>query len=139
MIPAEHRLSLAARFLNRRQFLGRCGMGMGGLALAQLMGGLDMISAQRASAQSQPMSLNPLEVKSPPWPARAKRVIHLFMNGGPSHVDTFDPKPMLEKYAGKPLPTPNLRTERRTGAAMPSPFKFRKYGQSVFEVSELFE
>src|SRR5215469_13179130 len=139
MNPAEHRLSLAARFLNRRQFLGKCGMGMGGLALAQLMGGLDMLSAQKASGQSQSIPLNPLEVKSSPFPAKAQRVIHLFMNGGPSHVDTFDPKPMLEKYAGKPLPTPNLRTERRTGAAMPSPFKFRKYGQSGIEVSELFE
>jgi len=139
MNPAEHRLSLEARFLDRRQFLGKCGMGMGGLALAQLMGGLDMLSARSASAQSQSISLNPLEVKSSPLPAKAKRVIHLFMNGGPSHVDTFDPKPLLEKYAGKPLPNPNLRTERRTGAAMPSPFKFRKYGQSGIEVSEIFE
>ena len=52
------------------------------------------------------------------------------MNGGPSHVDTFDPKPALDKYHGKPLPTDNLRTERKTGAALPSPFKFQKYGQS---------
>src|SRR5579862_8163424 len=119
MNPSEHKLSLESAFLNRRQFLGKCGMGMGGLALAQLMGGLDMLCAQSASAES--ISLNPLTVKSPPLPARAKRVIHLFMNGGPSHVDTFDPKPMLEKYAGKSLPMPNLRTERRTGAAFPSP------------------
>jgi len=60
------------------------------------------------------------------------------MNGGPSHVDTFDPKPLLAKYAGKPLPTENLRTERKTGAAFPSPFKFQKYGQSGIEVSKLF-
>ena len=60
------------------------------------------------------------------------------MNGGPSHVDTFDPKPMLTKYAGKELPTGTLRTERRTGAALPSPFKFRRYGQSGIEVSDLF-
>src|SRR5215469_10018800 len=137
MNPAEHRLSLAARFLDRRQFLGKCGMGMGGLALAQLMGGLDMLSARSASAQSQSIPLNPLDVKSPPMPAKAKRVVHLFMNGGPSHVDTFDPKPVLTKYHGKPVPT-NLPTERKTGAAFRSPFAFKKYGQSGIEVSDLF-
>src|SRR6266404_5160135 len=140
MNPAEHRLSMEAAFLNRRQFLGKCGMGMGGLALAQMMGEMNLLSAQRAlGAQgAEAMSLNPLTVKNPPLPARAKRVIHLFMNGGPSHVDTFDPKPLLEKYAGKTLPIANLRTERKTGAAMPSPFKFKKYGQSGIEVSDLF-
>ena len=60
------------------------------------------------------------------------------MNGGPSHVDTFDPKPLLDKYPGKPLPNPNLRTERKTAGAMRSPFTFKKYGHSGIEVSELF-
>jgi hypothetical protein len=60
------------------------------------------------------------------------------MNGGPSHVDTFDPKPLLSQYHGRPLPRQNLRTERRTGAAMRSPFTFRRYGVSGIEVSELF-
>jgi hypothetical protein len=60
------------------------------------------------------------------------------MNGGPSHVDTFDPKPALERYAGKMLPVENLKTERKTGAAFPSPYKFQKYGQSGIEVSEIF-
>jgi hypothetical protein len=59
------------------------------------------------------------------------------MNGGPSQVDTFDPKPMLGKYHGKPIPT-SLRTERKTGAAMRSPYKFKKYGEAGIEVSELF-
>ena len=59
------------------------------------------------------------------------------MNGGPSHVDTFDPKPMLDRHNGKPVPT-NLPTERKTGAAMGSPFRFKKYGQSGIEVSDLF-
>ncbi len=59
------------------------------------------------------------------FPAKAKRVIHFFLNGGPSHVDTFDPKPALAKYAGQPLPE-TLRTERKTGAAFPSPFTFRR-------------
>jgi hypothetical protein len=65
-------------------------------------------------------------------------VIHLFMNGGVSHVDSFDPKPALARYAGKPLPTANLQTERKTGTAFPSPFTFRRYGQSGLEVSDLF-
>jgi Protein of unknown function (DUF1501) len=112
----------------RREFLCRSGMGFGALAF----GGL-ATQAARASAP-----IHPLAPREPHFPARAKRVIHLFMNGGPSHVDTFDPKPMLARYAGKPLPTPNLPTERRTGAAFPSPFKFSKYGQSGIEVSELF-
>lgn len=60
------------------------------------------------------------------------------MNGGPSHVDTFDPKPKLSEWHGKPLPAGNLRTERKTGAAMRSPFEFRRYGQSGIEVSDLF-
>jgi hypothetical protein len=74
----------------------------------------------------------------PHFPPKAKRLVHLFMNGGPSHIDTFDPKPLLEKYHGKPLPGPNLRTERKTAGAMRSPFQFRRYGQSGVEVSELF-
>ena len=65
-------------------------------------------------------------------------MIHIFPNGGASHVDTFDPKPALEKYAGKALPTPNLRTERKTGAAYPSPFKFARCGQSGLEISDAF-
>jgi hypothetical protein len=69
---------------------------------------------------------------------KAKHVIYLFLNGGASQVDTFDPKPMLTKYNGKPLPTSNLKTERRTGNAFGSPFEFKKYGQSGIEVSEIF-
>src|SRR5205823_7992741 len=81
---------------------------------------------------------SPLAPKAPHFPAKAKRVIHIFANGGPSHVDTFDPKPALVRLNGKPLPMDNLPTERRTGAAFQSPFKFDKYGQSGIEVSELF-
>ncbi len=64
--------------------------------------------------------------------------MHLFMNGGPSQVDTFDPKPMLNKLHGQPLPGNNLRTERRTGHAMGSPFSFKRYGASGLPVSEIF-
>ena len=74
--------------------------------------------------------LNPLAPRAPQFRARAKQVVHLFMNGGPSHVDTFDPKPLLTKYHGKPLPDPNLRTERKTGAAMGSPFAFAGHGNA---------
>jgi hypothetical protein len=114
--------------LTRRELLRRCGMGFAALGLAPLL-------AEDAAAK---VATQPLAPKAPHFPATAKRVIHLFMNGGPSHVDTFDPKPLLQKYAGKPLPTANLRTERKTGAAFPSPFKFQRYGTSGIEVSDLF-
>src|SRR5205823_366978 len=80
----------------------------------------------------------PLAPKKPHFPAKAHRVVHLFMNGGPSHVDTFDPKPLLDRFHGKPLTGPNLRTERKTAGALRSPFAFRKHGKSGIEVSELF-
>ena len=120
--------------LSRREMLSRCGLGFGALALADLMGQAGMLSRSASAAEG----INPLLPKAAPMPATAKRVIHLFFNGGSSHVDTFDPKPALAKYAGKELPTPNLPTERKTGAAFPSPFKFQKYGQSGIEVSEIF-
>src|ERR1700724_1713342 len=105
-------------------------MGFAALGLAGLPPG----EGSAAGAQAT----TPLGPKAPQFPGKAKRVIHLFMNGGPSHVDTFDPKPSLDKYAGKLLPTENLKTERKTGAAFPSPFTFKKYGRSGIEVSELF-
>ena len=114
--------------LTRRQILQRCGMGMGWLALQSLG-----VSSQAAIPQS------PLAPRAPHFPAKAKRVIHFFLNGGPSQVDTFDPKPLLEKWAGKPLPNGNLATENVTTGACPSPFKFKRYGQCGLEVSELFE
>src|SRR4051812_34416519 len=116
--------------ISRRDLLRRSGMGFAALGLTQLLA---------ATGDLQPTPTNPLTPRQPHFPGKAKRVIHLFMNGGPSHVDTFDPKPLLAKYAGKPLPTENLRTERKTGAAFGSPFKFQKYGQSGIEVSELFQ
>ncbi len=81
---------------------------------------------------------DPLAPKAPHFPAKAKRVIYLFLNGGPSQVDTFDPKPMLTEYNGKPMPSGNLQTERKTGNLLKSPFTFKKYGQSGIEVSEIF-
>ena len=110
--------ALDHRLLTRRELLCRCGMGLGAVGLSALLQDSGFLSRAEGAT-----SLNPLAPKQPHFPAKAKRVIHLFMNGGPSHVDTFDPKPALAKYAGKTLPAPNLRTERKTGAAFPSPFR----------------
>ncbi|MBL8176368.1 MAG: DUF1501 domain-containing protein [Bryobacterales bacterium] len=77
--------------------------------------------------------------RGPHFTPKAKHVIYLFLNGGPSQVDTFDPKPALTKYHGKPAPSGNLRTERKTGALLGSPFQFRRYGQSGLEISEIFD
>ena len=120
--------------LTRREFLCRCGMGMGALSLTSLFGGFEFLN----SAQANEAYTSPLAPKHPHFPGAAERVIHIFANGGPSHVDTFDPKPSLDKYAGKLLPMENLKTERKTGAAFPSPYKFKKYGKSGIEVSEIF-
>jgi hypothetical protein len=129
----HHRRKLEDHFLTRREMLCRSGMGMGGLALAGLLGEAGFLPGARAAEPS-----NPLAPRTPPLPARARRVVHFFLNGGPSHVDTFDPKPALLRYAGKPLPRANLPTERKTGAAFPSPFRFARHGKSGIEVSELF-
>ena len=134
MSQYNHGPRLEHLFLTRRQLLGRCGMGMGALALTQLLGE----SGLSAIATSAVDSLNPLSPKQSQFPGTAKRVVHLFMNGGPSQVDTFDPKPMLTKYGGKELPMANLPTERKTGAGFASPWKFQKYGKSGIEVSDLF-
>jgi hypothetical protein len=75
--------------------------------------------------------------RPPHFAPRARAVIHLFANGGPSHVDSFDPKPALETHAGREIPG-TLKTERRTGAALPSPFRFTRHGQSGLPVSDLF-
>jgi len=76
--------------------------------------------------------------RRPPLPAKAKHVIHIFANGGPSHVDTFDRKTALDKYHGQKLPGDYIATERKTGAAFRSPFTWKRYGKSGLEVSELF-
>lgn len=132
----KHGPRLEHLFLTRRQLLKRCGMGMGALALTNLLAenGLTATASPALAAQS----LNPLSPKNSQFPGTAKRVVHLFMNGGPSQVDTFDPKPMLTKYHGKELPMTNLRTERKTGAGFKSPWAFQKYGKSGTEISDLF-
>ncbi|MDA1232182.1 MAG: DUF1501 domain-containing protein, partial [Planctomycetota bacterium] len=121
------------RTLTRRDSLQRMGTGLGVLGLAGILA-QDGTLARGAELDSN----NPLAPKAPHFAPRAKHVIHLFMNGGPSQVDTFDPKPALEKYNGQRPPNADLKTERKTGGLLMSPFKFQKYGQSGIEVSDLF-
>src|SRR5438552_1757515 len=106
---SNHKQALDHLFLTRRELLCRCGMGLGTVGLTALLQDWGFLGRAEAAT-----SLKPLAPRKPQFPAKAKRVIHLFMNGGPSHVDTFDPKPALQKYASKSLPSPNLRTERKT-------------------------
>ena len=106
---------------SRRDFLARCGMGLGSLGLASLLSEEVLALAQSPGAPSKTH-----------FAAKAKRVIHIFAQGAPSQVDTWDPKPALNKYDGQSLPGLN-------GVAMASPFKFAKYGKSGIEVSEVFQ
>lgn len=115
---------------DRRKMLAQSALGIGALGLSHLLSDDGRLRAEDAAST--------LAVRSPHFPAKAKRVIHFFLNGGPSHVDTFDPKPALKKYVNRSV-SENLLTERKTGAGFPSPFRFRRYGQSGIEVSEIFE
>ena len=122
--------------LSRRDFLTRTGLGLGALSLQTL--GEPAATSGTLDGLTSMASLSPLAPKPPHFAPKARRIVHFFLNGGPSQVDTFDPKPALAKYAGQPLPGEYLRTERKTGAALPSPFKFSRYGQSGLEISEVF-
>ncbi len=117
---------------SRREMLRRTGGGFGALALAGLLGETGAGALLRAADGGVPP---PLSARRPHFAARAKRVIFLFMPGGPSQVDTFDPKPRLTQDHGKPAPKLYLGQQRNLLA---SPWKFRKYGESGIEVSELF-
>lgn len=121
----QHRPQAKDYFLTRRQFLNRSGMGFGAMGLATMMHpGMFGGSAQATVA-------SPLAPKDPHFPAKARHVIHVFAQGGPSHLDTWDPKPGLQKYAGKEV-------AEIGGVPLPSPFKFTPSGQSGIEVSEIF-
>ena len=117
--------------MTRRQILHTMGTGFGSAALAQVL-------AQGGLPAKQLGPQNPLLPKAPHFAPKAKHVIFLFLNGGPSQVDTFDPKPMLTKFNGQPMPAGNLKTERKTGNLLKSPFSFQKYGASGIEFSEIF-
>lgn len=125
--------------LSRREMLRNSSAGFGSLALAALLGREHRAhSAELASSQVASVS-NPLAVKQPHFAAKAKRVIFLFMHGGPSQVDTFDYKPQLTKDHGKPLPFDKPRVfSGKTGNLLASPWKFQQYGESGAWVSELF-
>jgi hypothetical protein len=112
-------------YYSRRDFLTRLGMGIGGLGLASLL------NHDSIFADTLDTSGSPLAPKLPPLPAKAKRVLHIFAAGAPSQVDTWDPKPALARYDGQPV-------GGHGGVAMPSPFKFNRYGQCGMEVSEVF-
>src|SRR5581483_5161436 len=122
----------------RRGFFSRVADGLQGAALAYLLGN-DLFLANPALAAGTPRVYD-LKPKAPHHTPRAKSVIQLFMNGGPSQVDLFDYKPALEKFAGQP-PSRDLasivRAVRETGGLMPSPYKFTKHGKSGIEVSEI--
>ncbi len=121
---------LSTPFVSRRQLLARSAVGFGSLALASLV-------SQESTAASA--IVDPLAARPPQFPARAKRVIFLFMKGGPSHLDTFDPKPLLTRDDGKPLPFAKPRVQfAPTGNLLKSPWSFRQYGESGTWVSELF-
>ncbi len=128
----QHWHSAHRRPLSRRAMLQQSGVGFGALALAGLMG-------QQASADPAAARDNPMAVRPPHFPAKAKRIIFLFMHGGPSQVDTFDYKPQLEKDDGKPVPFDKPRVvSGKTGNLLKSPWKFRPYGESGYYVSDLF-
>jgi hypothetical protein len=112
--------------------LQRSAGGFGFLALQALLG-------QEAEEAAAERPGNPVAPKRPHVPARAKRIVFLFMKGGPSHVDTFDPKPLLQRDDGKPYPFKQPRVQfAETGKLLKSPWSFKQYGQSGLPVSELF-
>ncbi|HTI50000.1 MAG TPA: DUF1501 domain-containing protein, partial [Planctomycetaceae bacterium] len=116
--------------ISRRDLLGRTAVGFGSLALASLL-------ADESAAHGAPV--DPLAAKPPHFSPRAKRVIFLFMKGGPSHVDTFDPKLLLTRDDGRPLPFAKPRVQfAPTTNLLKSPWEFKQYGESGLWVSELF-
>ncbi len=140
--PASSALALGR--LTRRNLLTRIGGGFGALGLSSVMADAGLLGPASPALAASPARLesavpgDPLAPRPPHFPARAKRVIFLFMNGGPSHVDTFDPKPELTKHAGQSPPEALLAGRPKRGKLMASPFKFQPRGQSGIEVSELF-
>lgn len=112
---------------SRRDWLTHAGFGFGGLALAALL------AEETRGEDVRPT--DPLAPKKPHFAAKAKRVVHVFLEGGPSHVDTFDPKPKLTANNGKPIP---VFGEDRKATAFGSPFKFSKRGKAGLEISDAF-
>ena len=125
--------------LSRRDMLERGTRGFGTLALAALMQAEAHAAPPPPDATAPDTAANPLAARPPMFPAKVKRVIFLFMPGGPSHVDLWDPKPRLAEKNGEPLPFEKPALMRtKTGNLLRSPFAFKKHGQAGIEVSELF-
>ena len=120
MIDSPH---FPTPFLSRRDALANLGTGIGLLALPALL-------------EAKSTALEPRSAHHQP---RAKHIIHIYLNGGPSQVDTWDPKPLLDRHGGRPIPVGNLTTERETGVALASPFRFQQYGDSGLWSSTVFE
>ena len=124
--------------MSRREMLARTGAGFGAVALAALASEWQSAAAASLASRHSPGS-NPLAPRPPQFPARAKQVIFLFMDGGPSQVDTFDPKPRLTEEHGQPFKMKMEPTQfNNNGSTLGSPWKFAQYGQSGLPVSELF-
>jgi hypothetical protein len=122
--------------LSRRELIFRAGAGFGGLALGSLLDTDGLLAAEVSNNKKR----NALAAKPSHFPAKAKSVIFLFMYGGPSHVDIFDPKPELARHHGKPM-TGKGEIDvffGKPGNLMASPYEFKKHGQSGIEISELF-
>ncbi len=133
----KHETRTSGHPLSRRELLRHCGGGLGMLGAAAVLATEGR--CESSGLTNSALSSNPLAPKSAHFAPRAKRIIHLWMNGAPSQVDTFDPKPILKDYAGqRPASTAKLTTENGTGGLLPSPFKFSPCGQSGLEISELF-
>ena len=138
----SHRCS--RNFWDRREFLFQSGGGISGLALAWLLDREGVLAAAPGSdvCSGAVSGVNPYAAKSPHFAPRATAVISLFMGGGWSQMDTFDPKPALARYAGQPIDDKVkgdvIVRQGSPGPLMPSPFSFKKYGQSGIEVSEIF-
>src|SRR5947207_13974048 len=126
----------AAQFIRRRWFFRQCGVGLGSIALASLLG------ADKALGKSTaPGVVNPLAPKQPHFKPKAKRAIYLFMGGAPSQLDLFDYKPALKKYDGQPVPKEVVMGQKYAfikpdAALFASEFKFAKHGQCGAEISE---
>src|SRR5438045_2428750 len=124
--------------ISRREMLHQAGLGFGAWALLDLLARDGVLAEEPAKA-----AVNPLAAKPPHFPARAKHVIFLFMQGGPSHIDTFDPKPVLNKLHGQPLPASaveglQLQFTKSNAAILGCPQTFRKCGESGLEIADTY-
>lgn len=148
MPSPSHSSGSTERIASRRQFLSSAGAGFGSLALASLLADDRLLAAESpehsdasAERRADDGPLNPLASRPPHFPPRVKSVIFLFMYGGPSQVDTFDPKPALDKWHGKAIPVfkkEDAFNARTKATAMRSPFKFAQHGESGIPVCDRF-